>query len=71
MIRKAFFYIIFISITDGGSINILHERKTLRIRHAEIDAAKCGQPFWKKSREALADHMTGKEVQIVEIDIDQ
>jgi hypothetical protein len=27
VIRKDFFYIIFISITDGGSINILHERK--------------------------------------------
>ena len=95
MIKKAFFYLIFISalaffyvtcsgvnsaqtyqgkviqVTDGDSINILHEGKPLRIRLAEIDAPERGQPFWKKSREALADYVAGKEVTVEEVDIDR
>jgi len=95
VIKKAFFYLFFISalaffyvtcsnvnnaqsykgkvikVTDGDSINILHEGKPLRIRLAEIDAPERGQPFWKKSREALADYVSGKEVTVEEVDIDR
>jgi len=95
VIRKAFFYVFFISaiaffyvtcsnvsnaqnyegkvikVTDGDSINILYEGKPLRIRLAEIDAPERGQPFWKKSREALADYVAGKEVTVEEVDIDR
>ena len=60
-----------IKVTDGDSINILHESKPLRIRLAEIDAPERGQPFWKKSREALADYVSGKEVTVEEVDIDR
>jgi endonuclease YncB( thermonuclease family) len=60
-----------IKVTDGDSINIMYEGKTLRIRLAEIDAPERGQPFGKKSKEALADYVAGKEVQVVEIDIDR
>ena len=60
-----------IKVTDGDSINILHEGKPLRIRLAEIDAPERGQHFWKKSREALADYVSGKEVKIIEVDIDR
>jgi len=60
-----------IKVTDGDSINIHYEGKPLRIRLAEIDAPERGQPFWKKSREALADYVAGKEVQVIEVDIDR
>ncbi len=60
-----------IKVTDGDSINIMYEGKTLRIRLAEIDAPERGQPFGKKSKEALADYVAGKEVQVVEIDVDR
>ena len=60
-----------IKVTDGDSINILYDGKPLRIRLAEIDAPERGQPFWKKSREALADYVAGKQVQVVEVDIDR
>ena len=60
-----------IKVTDGDSINILYEGKTLRIQLAEIDAPERRQPFWKMSREALADYVAGKEVQIIEVDIDR
>jgi len=60
-----------IKVTDGDSINILYEGKPLRIRLAEIDAPERGQPFWKKSREALADYVSGKEVTVEEVNIDR
>lgn len=60
-----------IKVTDGDSINILHEGKPLRIRLTEIDAPERGQPFWIKSREALAYYVAGKEVQVIEVDIDR
>jgi len=59
-----------IKVTDGDSINILYEGKPLRIRLAEIDAPERGQPFWKMSREALADYVSGKEITVEEVDID-
>lgn len=59
-----------VKVTDGDSIYIIHEGKELRIRLAEIDALERGQPFWKKSRQALVDYVAGKEVEIVEVDID-
>ena len=60
-----------IKVADGDSITILHEGKELRIRLAEIDAPERGQPFWRKSREALANYVAGKEVEVVEIDVDR
>jgi len=60
-----------IKVTDGDSINILHEGNTLKIRLAEIDAPERGQPFWKISREALASYVAGKQVKVIEIDVDR
>ena len=60
-----------IKVADGDSITILHEGKELRIRLAEIDAPERGQPFWRKSREALANYVAGKDVEVVEVDIDR
>lgn len=60
-----------IKVTDGDSITILHEDQELYIRLAEIDAPERGQPFWRKSREALADYVAGKEVTVEEFDVDR
>ena len=60
-----------VKVTDGDSINILIGDTQFRIRLAEIDAPERGQPFWKKSKEALADYVAGKEVEVFEIDIDR
>ena len=60
-----------IKVADGDSITILHEGKELRIRLAEIDAPERGQPFWRKSKEALANYVAGKEVRVEEFDVDQ
>ena len=60
-----------VKVTDGDSIKILHKGKVFKIRLAEIDAPERGQPFWKKSKEALVDYVAGKEVQVIEVDIDR
>ena len=60
-----------VKVTDGDSINILIDDTQIRIRLAEIDAPERGQPYWKKSREALANYVAGKEVEVFEVSIDR
>ncbi len=60
-----------VKVTDGGSINILIDDTQIRIRLAEIDAPEREQPYWKKSREALANYVAGKEVEVFVVSIDR
>ena len=60
-----------VKVTDGDSINIPIDETQFRIRLAEIDAPERGQPYWKKSREALANYVAGKEVHVFEVAIDR
>ena len=60
-----------IKVAESDSITILHEGKELRIRLAEIDAPERGQPFWRKSNEALAYYVAGQVVEVFEVDIDR
>ena len=60
-----------IKVIDGDTIDILYDGKPLRIRLAEIDTPERGQPYWKKSRDALADYVAGKVVTVEKVDIDR
>ena len=60
-----------VKVTDGDSINILVNKTQFRIQLAEIDAPERGQPYWKKSREALAYYVAGKVVDVFEVAIDR
>ena len=60
-----------IKVTDGDSINILHEGDSLRIRLADIDTPEHKQPYWRKYKDALADYIAGKEVSVDEYDVDR
>ena len=60
-----------IKVTDGDTINILHKGKELRIRLAEIDAPEKGQPYWRKSKDALANFVSDKDVIVDEYDVDR
>ena len=60
-----------VNVTDGDSINIPIDETQFRIRLAEIDAPERGQPYWKKSREALANYVAGKEVEVFVVSIDR
>jgi len=60
-----------VKVLDGDSINILQQGEEVRIRLAEIDAPEHGQAFWKKSRQALANYVAGKQIEVEEFDRDQ
>ncbi|QMU62296.1 MAG: nuclease [Gammaproteobacteria bacterium] len=60
-----------VNVLDGDSINIIQQGKEVRIRLAEIDAPERNQPFWKQSRKALEEYVSGKTVSVEEFDRDQ
>jgi len=60
-----------VKVLDGDSINIIQQGEEVRIRLAEIDAPEHGQPFWKKSKQALEKRVAGKQVSVEEFDRDQ
>ncbi len=60
-----------INVADGDSFTILHQGKELRVRLAEVDAPEHGQPYWKKSKQALKDYVLDKNILVEEFDVDQ
>ena len=60
-----------VKVLDGDSINIIQQGEEVRIRLADIDAPEHGQAFWKKSKQALENHVSGKQVSVEEFDLDQ
>ena len=43
-----------VSVLDGDTVDVLVDRKPVRVRLAEIDAPERAQAFGTKSRQALA-----------------
>ena len=61
-----------VSIADGDTLTIVDsDKKQHRIRLAEIDAPEHGQPWGNRAKEALADKVFGKEVDIEVVDADR
>ena len=61
-----------VKVVDGDSITLLvNNNSQLKIRLAEIDTPERGQPYWRVSRQTLADLVAGKAVMAIEIDIDR
>lgn len=60
-----------VRVLDGDSINILQHGREIRIRLAEINASEYGQPFWKKSKQALENYVAAQQVMVEEFDRDQ
>jgi endonuclease YncB( thermonuclease family) len=61
-----------IRVSDGDTITILVSgNQQVRIRLAWIDAPELGQAFGNVSRQALAELVAGKTVQVEEHDIDR
>ncbi len=44
-----------VSVHDGDTLTVLAARKQIKVRLADIDAPELGQPFGKRSRQALAE----------------
>lgn len=50
-----------ISIADGDTLTVLHERQPLRIRLANVDAPEKAQAWGKRSKQSLSDICFGKD----------
>jgi micrococcal nuclease len=51
-----------VRIADGDTLTVLVDNQQVRVRLSAIDAPEKGQDFSQRSREALADLVSGKEV---------
>lgn len=61
-----------ISISDGDTITVLDSNKAQhKIRLAEIDTPEKGQPYGQKAKDALAELVFGKAVNVKVIDKDR
>jgi len=50
-----------IGIADGDTLTVLHDRKLLRIRLADIDAPEKAQAFGQTSKQSLSDLCFGRD----------
>ena len=60
-----------VSISDGDTIDVLIDERTLRLRFAEIDTPEKGQPFGKNAKQGLSDLIAGRNVRVVVDDTDR
>jgi len=56
---------------DGDTLEVRSGDETLRIRLAGIDTPERGQPWYRRSKQALAERVAGREVRINAIAIDR
>lgn len=60
-----------VAVLDGDTMDVLVERKPVRVRLAEIDAPEKGQPFGTRSRQALAASVHGQQVTVITVGNDR
>ncbi|HCZ8855123.1 TPA: thermonuclease family protein [Pseudomonas aeruginosa] len=53
-----------VAVLDGDTVDVLVDRKTIRIRLADIDAPEKNQPFGQRSRQSLARMVVGNPVAV-------
>jgi endonuclease YncB( thermonuclease family) len=56
---------------DGDTLEVRSDGETLRIRLSGIDTPERGQPWYRRSKQALADRVAGREVRINAITTDR
>lgn len=59
-----------IAVLDGDTVMVLRDNKTIKIRLANIDAPEKAQHFGAESRQALADRLLKKQVQVNSLAVD-
>lgn len=60
-----------IGVIDGDTLTVLVDREQVRVRLAEIDAPERGQPWSKRSTQALSEKVFGKVVELRPVDTDK
>lgn len=53
-----------IGIADGDTLTVLHDRRPLKIRLANIDAPEKAQPFGQVAKHSLSDLCYGKDAEV-------
>ena len=53
-----------VAVLDGDTIEVLHDKRPVRVRLASIDAPEKSQPFGQRSRQALAALVFRKRVEV-------
>jgi endonuclease YncB( thermonuclease family) len=61
-----------VAVADGDTLTLLRaDRSQQRVRLAEIDTPERGQPYSRRSREALAALVAGKQVRLQPVTVDR
>ena len=60
-----------VKVFDGDTLELLVDQKTIRVRVSGIDTPERGQPWANRSKQALADRVAGKEVRVIQVDVDR
>jgi len=53
-----------VGVTDGDTIKVLVENRTIKVRLAEIDTPERGQPWASRAKQALSDKVFGEEIEV-------
>lgn len=59
-----------IAVHDGDTISILVDETPTRIRLTGVDTPESGQPWARRAKQALSARVFGKEVRVIEVDVD-
>jgi endonuclease YncB( thermonuclease family) len=59
-----------IEVVDGDSLTLRVDERPVRVRLAQIDAPERGQPWWRRSRRALAELGIEREARVEVVDVD-
>jgi len=60
-----------VGVTDGDTITVLVDRRTIKVRLAEIDTPERGQPWANRAKQALSDKVFGQVVELQVVDTDR
>jgi endonuclease YncB( thermonuclease family) len=60
-----------VKVFDGDTIDLLVGQRTHRVRLSGIDTPERGQPWADRSRQALSERVAGKEVRVIQVDVDR
>lgn len=60
-----------VSVTDGDTINVLHDGRQVKVRLYEIDAPEKEQDCGQKARDLTAALVAGKNVDVDQKDMDR
>jgi endonuclease YncB( thermonuclease family) len=53
-----------VGVTDGDTIMVLVEERTIKVRLAEIDTPERGQPWASRAKQALSDEVFQENVEV-------